>query len=45
MLPRRAEMELIRVFMQYGGTMFDYQSAMIGGKISGLVPNPPTVIL
>ena len=45
MLPRRAEMELMRVLMQYGGTMFDYQSAMIGGTISGLVPNPPTVIL
>ncbi len=45
MLPRRAEMELIQVFMQYGGTMFDHQSAMIGGTIPGLVPNPPTVIL
>lgn len=45
MLPRRAERELLAVFCEYGATMIDYQSAMIGGEIPGIVPLPPGVLL
>lgn len=45
MLPRRAEIELLRIFTQYGATMFDFKSANIGGEISGIEPDPPGVIL
>jgi predicted Abi (CAAX) family protease len=45
MLPRRAERELLNVLRNYGATMIDYQSAMIGGEVPGIVPLAPTVIL
>lgn len=44
LLPRRAERELLSVFRDYGATMVDYQSALIGGEISGIVPLPPGVL-
>ncbi|BAS55419.1 abortive infection protein [Leptolyngbya boryana NIES-2135] len=45
MLPRRAERSLLAVFREHGATMIDYQSAMLGGEVPGIVPLPPGVIL
>ena len=45
LLPQRAKRELLRVFVQQGSSMVDYQSAMIGGEIPGIVPLPPSSMI
>ncbi|MBD2041980.1 hypothetical protein [Microcoleus sp. FACHB-672] len=44
MMPRRAEIELLKVLLEHGATMVDCQGAMLGGEVPGIVPLAPTVI-
>ncbi|MBK4732407.1 hypothetical protein JJD41_21440 [Oxynema sp. CENA135] len=45
MLPRRGEMELMRVLNRHGATSIDCQCAKVGGEVPDIEPQAPTVIL